>query len=240
MLSRPWSSMGHLLRGASLLFRSPGLWPVAGAPLGLGLLGYVGLAVASFWLVVPRITEALSRWVPNGVGWATGSVAFAIVWLVLSAPVFLVLVCGLSIPAWEVLSRKVEQKVVGTVTAERVGVGVIAADGAARIMVALVGGTAALVLSFIGLAWIGALIIGLILVFDATAPACMRRQVPYWKQPGLVLRDPSFVGMWLAAAVVSYVPVLNLLAMPFFVCGGTLMVAQGRAKGDLARPEPVE
>lgn len=231
--------MGHVLRGFKLLFKTPGLWPMASAPLVIASIAYVLVLVLGFSAVVPRMTEWVAGLgLPEGVGWVTGSTLFAVVWVFVSGPLFLVAFCTVAVFAWDKLSRGVEIAVNGTAPALRLSASAILVDIAVRVFIAVTAGIVILVLGMVGLGLVGALIAGWMLLYDLTAATYARRGFNAFGQSRFVHHCPGWISFWLTGAVLSLIPGLNVLFLPAFVVGATLMVLDSERKTPEVSPAP--
>lgn len=222
----------YLRDAFGLLFRTPRLWPTALVPLAFASLAYALVLVLGFAFVVPWVADSATKLgLPETVGWWTGSALFGVVWLLASGPVFMALFCLAAVPAWDALSRQVEVEKFGGAPSGRLSLGAMVFDIALRVFFAAALALTALILGFFGLGWVGALLVGMLLVFDTTAPSCARRLIPAWHQASRVYRTPGWFGLWIVASVLTMVPVINVLSLPWLVVSGTLLVASRGANG---------
>jgi len=233
--------MRHVWNGLKLIFKSPALWPAAMAPMAVACLAYILILLLGFWALVPRMAEFATQFgLPEAIGWFTGSTLFAIVWIFISGPLFLVAFCTVSIFAWDKLSKAVELNINGTAPAERLTLGSLAADIFIRVTVATTIGLTIALLGWLGFGLVGGLLAGWMMLYDLTAATYARRGLSVLGQTTVVHRCKGWIGFWLTGAFVSVVPGLNVLFLPVFVTGATLMVIESERKTSPSPAHPVE
>ena len=219
--------MGHVWNGMKLLLKRPQLWPAAAAPLILASIAYLVTLFSGFWTVVPRMKEfAAQLGAPDALGWVTSTSLFALLWALVSGPLFLVAFCTVAVFAWDKLSKGVETAVNGTAPGGKLSFGQLIGDISLRVGFAVMAGVTIVVLGFLGLGYVGAVIAGWMMLYDLTAATYARRGLTALGQAGRVHKCRGWVGFWLSGAVVSLVPGINVLLLPVFVTGATLMVVE--------------
>ncbi len=233
--------MRHVLAAARLLRENKSLWAPAIAPLSAACIAYVVVLVGGFWAVVPWMTDLGSQiGIPDPVGWLAGSSVYAVLWLLVSGPLFLVVFGVASIPAWDRLSHRTETIALGSAARAPLKPSVLLLDGFVRLILT---GAALLLMALCG--WFGmglaaAVVSGSCLLFDLTAPSCLRRGFALNRQAQLVLRGSQWPGLLVLLTAASFIPVISLLLMPLFVVAGSLMVAENQSKASAPFFEPVE
>ncbi len=241
------------LEGLRLLMRERSLWGVAAVPLALSVLACVG-AVAAVLGQTDALYGLATGWMPVLVAdrwfeWLWVAPARALLallgWLAVGLLAALALVLAFALaslaaaPFHELLSRRVEALVTGTVAEAEAGslagalrdagrsvleelrrlVFFLSAQGGLVLAGILVPGAALLVPPAV------LLLTMLFLPLDYASPLLDRRRLLRFrdKRRWVLGHVPAMVGFGAAALLVCLVPGLNLLAMPVLVVGGTLL-----------------
>lgn len=219
--------MRHVWAAFRLLTKTPALWPLAALPLISALVAYLCLLALGFWAVVPRLTAMGSQFgMPDAFGWFTGSTLFALVWVLVSGPLFMILFSLVAIPVWDRLTAKVESLSGVGAEVQAFSVRFLIRDLPPRACFALGAACAALVFGWFGFGLVGAALGGWVMLYDLTAPSCARRGIAFLQQPGTVHKKQGWAGLWLVSALVTLVPGLNVLFLPTLVTAGTLLVIE--------------
>ncbi|MBS1715985.1 MAG: hypothetical protein JST30_16785 [Armatimonadetes bacterium] len=227
--------MRHVWGALRLLVKTPALWPLAALPLVSAVVAYLALLALGFWAVVPRLTAAGSKFgLPDTVGWLTGSTLFALVWVLVSGPLFMILFSLIAVPVWDRLTAKVESLCGVPDRGTAFSVRFLARDLPPRACFALGAACAALVFGWLGFGLVGAALGGWVMLYDLTAPSCARRGTAFLQQPGFVHRRQGWLGLWTVSSLVTLVPGLNVLCLPTLVTAGTLLVVEGERRGAVA------
>jgi uncharacterized protein involved in cysteine biosynthesis len=186
---------------------------------------YLFLLLVSYWLVVPPLQRLTSGLGLGNAGNVLVLVAYGAAWFFLSGLVFLGIMSLLSSLMWDKLSVEVES-LLGPVASRKIPLAAVIADSAKRTIftlflavLGLLGGLCIpLLCPILAAAYVGLL--------DYTAPAFARR--------GKLLRDQrrdlkklkNRYDFALVAGLITLVPLLNVIMLPFLVAAGTVMVAR--------------
>ena len=223
-----WVALGFLAS-------RPRLWPWAFAPM-VGVLALVGaVGVATFAVIAPT----LAWWTGADSGWERLLVIGLplLVALIVSGllAVALYFVLGIvAAPFFEELSDRVEREVCGATPPlawgpwlAAIGWSVVHSLGTLLLWIAVAAVTLSLqLLPGIGLlaAPVGFAASGAFLARETMDGPMSRRRWGLRDKFAFVVHHPATVGVWgLTVAAWMWVPVLNLLAMPVAVVGGTLL-----------------
>jgi CysZ protein len=241
------------LAAAGFLRRHRALWGLALAPAALHLLVFGGLAslvVLRADAVAARLAEA-SALGGRGLGAGVEGMLWAVVLvvgLVVAYVAALVLAGLFASPFNDVLAARTERRLTGRVAgAERSLLGEAFVAVATTLSVALLYGAALALVLLLGLvpgvgplavAVLSPLVSAFFLTLECADFTLARRGLPLGAKLRLVRAHlPVTLGFGLGAALVLYVPVVNLLALPAAVVGGTAVaVALGEAAEDAATP----
>lgn len=203
--------------------REPRLWRYVWRPVVLAAILFVGLFAAGFWV--------LSRSI--GDGGPLGQIAAALVLVVVvyfaGTAAFLTIAAILGSFAWDRLTREVEILTVGHAADTKLSGGAVAADTVLRLLFTLALGLCGMCCGIVVPVVGGAVFAGAAGLFDCTASAYLHRGVTLSGQLRQAPRLPGWTGFAAICGLATLVPLLNVLALPILVAGGTIMVA--RAEG---------
>jgi uncharacterized protein involved in cysteine biosynthesis len=194
--------------------------------MGISALVFLAIVALGYVLLVPRIADLL-EWmrVPGGVAGTLGVVIYGILWWFAAGVVFLGLAGFFSSLLWEKLSLEVERKVKGSAPVSRIPIGVVLLDSASRMIFSMSIAVMALLFGF----WcipIAIVLAGWLALYDYTAPAFLRRGVPFSRQFRRAFRCKGWKGFALSCGILTLLPVINMILMPGLVAGGTIMCAE--------------
>lgn len=225
--------MRFLFDGFRLTIGTKSLRGYVWRPLVTALLA----ATAAVLLTAVLAATVLSPWLAARFNWdpTWGRWALAALGMVASvflfSPAFFTVAVLASALKWEGLSREVEEMRFPAPTPDhRLSFRQALFDSWRRMPFGIVAGLISMVLSFFGLFWLGALLVAFFATFDVTGPAFARRRVLFPGQVGPTLKCPGYFTFWLGCWALTLVPIVNILALPAMVAGGTLMVAEAERK----------
>lgn len=216
----------HILQGARILASNRRLWQYIWVPLLVSAAVFIAIVVAGFFLVVPALANAGERWLrlDERAGGAMAAVGYGLIWWFLAGPVFTAIAGVFSSFLWEKLSLRVEQQAYGTAPEAKVPTAAIVFDSALRLMFST------LMCCFtVTCGWfffLGAVFAGLLSLYDFTASAYLRRDVLFPAQMRKAFGCKGWLQFFIVCGVASLFPFINILLLPVFVAGGTLMVAE--------------
>jgi CysZ protein len=233
--------VGYLLRGIRTFAQTPSFWPLGLLPVLIALV-VVGGALTLLAVNLDAVAAALT---PMADDWATSardSTRFAVGVAVLAGAVFLAVLCFATLtnligqPFFEALSERIERglgeappptppwwRTLPRATAESL----------LLLAVGLAAGVALLALNLVPVVGqvVGAMVWGYLLAVELLAIPLQRR--------GLYLRDRLRVlwrhrllvtGFGVAAFLLFLVPLMNVLAMPGAIVGGTMLARHIHAR----------
>jgi CysZ protein len=218
----------HILAGAGLILRNRRFWRYIYGPLAIS--GGLFLLLASIGLVVVNAIWAgvLGRFgQDSGPLSAIAPLLYLVLLFVYSGVLFLAITSMTSSFMWERLSAAVEMALGGTGRMDSLPKSVVIGDSIARTMLAIGVAFASLCCAFIVPVIAPLLLAGGLGIIDYTAAAYLRRNVLLRQQMRAVWKLPGVLGFLVASALISSVPLLNVLMLPAMVAGGTIMVMRG-------------
>lgn len=221
--------MQTVLNGFRMVWSDRELRPYIFRPLLRAIPILLGLLILTFFVMQPVAGMILGllglvQWL----GTALAGVLTVALWWVLLGPVFFTIAIFISAFSWESLSRKVEEKAFPHIPAPSNSLRFkeSMADNMRRLP-RTIGVTLLCALTgpfFFGA--IAAAIAGWQSQYDFTAPAFARRGILWPMQRTHTKQLPERAQLFLAAAVCSWVPILNLFSLPALVAAGSIMVAK--------------
>ena len=218
--------MRHIREAFSLFAKHKKLWSFVFKPMAWSAALYLLISFAGYWLVVPPIQRLFEGF---GLGWfgnAFGVVAYLVAWFFLSGMVFLALVSFISSLLWDGLSGEVEILATGFVPNRKVSIRASLADSLQRTGLTLVLGLVGLLVGLC-VPVVGPLLVAAYIgLLDFTAPAFARRGKLLTAQRSELKRLNGRHEFALAVGVVTIIPLLNVIMLPFLVAAGTLMVSR--------------
>lgn len=208
------------------------LWQFVWKPLAQAVAIYLILVVAGLF-VVPwfsqKIAQSFSLVQP---GFLQSAVPFLsliayvlFVWF-FSGVLLITATTMLSAMGWDKLSQEVELQAGVTPPRPKVPISVIALDASIRFGFAFLFLFFSLVLGWVCFGIAGVLLAGWLALHDFSAPACLRRGEPAWKQTKSLLAKKQWFGFVIGAGIITLIPVVNVLALAPLVAGGTLLRIQ--------------
>jgi uncharacterized protein involved in cysteine biosynthesis len=214
--------MRHFMEAVSLFRRNPRLRRYAIQPLGWTAALFVAIAVVGYWLLVPALSEILSR-----VGLESAAVPlYLILWLLATGVFFLVIAGFIGSLVWDRLSEEVELILTGTSPRTHLPRTLVAIDAFKRLLWSLSLGILAIV-SGIFLPVVGPLVVLAYLgMLDFTASPLLRRGILLRQQRKTILKMKGSVDLGLIFGTILIIPVVNVLALPLLVTAGTVMVVR--------------
>jgi uncharacterized protein involved in cysteine biosynthesis len=228
------SGIGYLLRGIRTFAGTPSVWPLGLIPVLLAAV-IVGLLLSLLALNVDELAAALTpaadTWSPS----ARELVRLVVGALLIGAFVFATVLGFATLtnlvgqPFFEVLSDRIERGLGGTLppgppwwrTLPRA-----TAESLALLLLAACAGAVLLVLNLVPVLGqvIGALVWGYLLAVELLAIPLQRRGLYLRQRLRLLWRHRMLVtGFGVAAFLLFLVPLMNILAMPGAIVGGTLL-----------------
>ncbi len=195
-------------------------------PILLGMALMVILTGLGFWFGTGVLLAIL-----HGLGWghlAPGSVlaglgvSALLIWF--AGPLFITLTSLISGFYWDRLSRLVEWKATGECPSDTLLPSETVGDLAFRLPYAALTVILVIVSSVLQVPWVGYLFLGIMGLYDYTASAFHRRHIAFLKQVPRAWGQKGSLGFVLSTALFSAIPILNVLMLPSFVAGGTLMM----------------
>lgn len=205
------------------MWRERSLWPYLWKPWMASGLVFSAVFIVGFLVVVPLaggIADRLGAAVWLG-SWL-GGLLYLGVWIFGSGAIYLAIVGLLSSFLWDELSRAIESRLGPTPTGSA-GCGLQLADTIARLPFSILIAVIVILFGWGCFGLIGILAAGLLGLFDFTACAFLRRGHAFWGQWTRVWRAKGWASFTVVCGVVSLVPVVNVLLLPVFVAGGTLL-----------------
>ncbi|HEV8322745.1 MAG TPA: EI24 domain-containing protein [Myxococcota bacterium] len=246
--------VGFVLEGLARLMRDRKMFAVALAPAAITLAVFVGLLVGAA-VLVPDLTSrwlplgdwaalhgaaAVAWWLLRLVAQILVYALTALAWVAAFVTLFLGVSAALAAPFNELISEKVEEETTG-VAAPPFSLPRFAGDAALAVghtllaTALLAGGSVALALvgwlvpvvgtlvAFAG----GICLTGFFLVLQGTDPAASRRRWSFRRKLALVSANFWVAGGFAAGGLVLLaIPVVNLLAVPALVAGGTRLFVE--------------
>ena len=217
--------MEFVFRGFKLLMGDRRLWPYVWKPMLISGAIFLGIVALGYVFLVPRIADVL-EWmkVPESFARGAGIVIYAVLWWFAAGVVYLGLAGFFSSLLWEKLSLEVERKVRGFAPESRIPLPIVLLDSFSRMIFSVGIAIAALLFGF----WcmpMAVLLAGWLSLYDYTAPAYLRRGVPFALQFRRAFRLRGWPGFAISCGVLSLIPLVNVLLMPALVAGGTMLCA---------------
>lgn len=194
------------------------------SPLVLAGLAYLALVLAVFMLIRPRLQGLLVQFGMQETWTGPLATVLVVAGLVLASNLlFLTLATSISSMFWDRLSMEIEQAVGADSPVPTLPLKVVLLDIMCRVVFAFF----ILTLGFCGnfcvpfvFAIAGA---GLLACLDFSASPFLRRRIPWWQQWRYLRQLKGGLTFGLVAGACSLLPMLNVLLMPVFVVGATLM-----------------
>jgi uncharacterized protein involved in cysteine biosynthesis len=200
-------------------------------PLGISFGIYFFALLLGILFLVPRISDWLElALLPAAVADFIG-VLIVIAAVVLFAWASLLAVTAMISPwFWDALTKKVEFMATGIEPKLNAHFTTVVGDLLLRLVFSIFVLIAILFFGWSCFGITGALLLGLLCLYDATAAALMRRGVFFRKQLFSVWKIPQAPLFMLTAAGIALIPIFNVLLLPGFIAGGTLMVVDHDSK----------
>lgn len=145
--------------------------------------------------------------------------------LIVSGPTFLIAFFSVSPVAFDRLSFQIERMQSSQQKFAEIKWSRLTVDLIARVVVAGCIAMISLIAALLGHPWVSAILTGIAIFLDMTAPACLRRGEMLWHQVGYLFRNPNAFFILGMVILVSWVPLLNIIIMPWLVATGTLYVS---------------
>lgn len=221
--------MEHIVSGLKLLLRDRRLLRYVAIPMAYAVVFFVVVIVAGYFLIVPAVSRLLSGLGVNiELTGILGTLIYLAILFLVSGMLFLTLAATTSSFLWDRLSMEVERSI-GVEPAEaNLPTTTLIADSIVRVAVALGLAIVAFGCGFLLPGVIGILAAGLVGLFDFTASPYLRRGITWGEQRRKVFRLRGSGSYLLVAGLLSLLPLVNVLALPALVAGGTLMFHRGQ------------
>lgn len=217
--------MQFIVQGIGLVFGNRKFWPYVWRPMLISAAILFAIIGIGYWLVVPTGDRFMAA---RGLdSWFTGGLlrlGYAVIWWFLAGVVFASLGGLLSSFVWEELSLMVEREVDPNAPSHKLKGQEILADALSRGAFAI-----CIFLGTCACFWfpIGAVVLSAWLcLYDYTASAYIRRQVLFPSQFRKAFGVRGSATFAVSAGILTLVPLLNVIALPGLVAGGTLMLAE--------------
>ena len=184
---------------------------------------FAAVFLAGFWLVLPLAGNVAERigtasWVGNWVG----GLLYLVIWVFASSAIYLAIVGLMSSLLWDTLSYEIESRI-GPTPKTTAGCGLQIGDTLARLPFSVFIACLVLFLGWTCFGVVGIVAAGLLGLFDFTACSFLRRGHAFWGQWILVWRAQGWGSFVILCGIASLLPVVNVLLLPVFVAGGTLL-----------------
>lgn len=227
--------MSYVLEGFRLLARNRRLWRYIARPMALAGLVFFAFVILGYVLLVPTIAVLLERvHVDPRLSGSLLTVGYIVLWIFLSGVVYLGIAGFCSAMLWERLSIEVEREVGGSGPHTTLPQSVLMLDGFTRFITLMFVVSVAFCCGPFMWGLPGPILGGLLGVFDFTAPYMLRRGKTFGQQRAYVFKLKGWLGFAAVGAVITLLPVVNVLMLPVMVAGGTIMCHRNREIGRLA------
>ncbi len=195
--------------------KKPMLWLLLAYPcfVGVGSLGILEL-----FRLAPETFRALPL-----LGRAGTVGLLLLFWIVLSGPVFYVFVLFASFPLWERISAEVERLSRGGVPLVKPSLSERVLDGGMRFCLFVVVLVISLILGLLGFGLISPILFGILCLLDSSASVFSRRRIFLAGQIRLVFRCRGWWAVAMMGGLISLLPLINLLFLPYLVVISTLL-----------------
>lgn len=220
--------MSHLIKGIRYVFTERRLRPYVWGPMAIAGIVFLAITVLAYFWITPIAQDWIARMgIDRAYGSILGSIAFFVLWWLISSVLYLGIAGILSSFLWERLSLEIE-RMEGTLPNPevKVGCGGISYDTAIRAVISVAVALSALFLGWVCFGLVGILLVGWLGLMDYTSCAFARRGVLIDRQFKAVLSCQGWKSFLISAGVIALFPLFNVLLLPGLVAGGTLLVAK--------------
>jgi uncharacterized protein involved in cysteine biosynthesis len=226
--------MRHLLKGFEIVMNDRRLRAVVWKPLIYSAVLFFLTFTIGWFLLVPRV----SRWgtalgLYAGVANILSVLGYIVIWWLCAGMLYLTISGFLSSLLWDDLSGKVEESRTGQSSHVPLPFATLMADAILRLVFSSLICVATLASGCLSFGVLGVVFAGWLGLYDYSACAFLRKGIPFSSQFSRVFRCEGWMGFALVSGVVSLVPIVNVLAMPALVAGGTLLCLSSETKQKL-------
>jgi uncharacterized protein involved in cysteine biosynthesis len=219
--------MKYVWRAINMFRRFPRLRRFVWKPMLITMALFIGLVVALFSLLWPLLASlSLPAWLSVAAG-PIATLGLGVILYLAFVPLFVTLAITINAFGWDQLSREIELLETGHAVDEHPPFHKVFVDGLRRQLVALILFPVA---ACSGLWFLTVIVAAYLGLHDYGAPIFYRRDVYLSGQRRLVFRQKDWLTFALAAGVSTLFPLVNILLLPVFVAGATLMFLDSRSR----------